>query len=207
MQAKIIEAVKRAETGTGKARRLRRKGMLPGVLYGRKAGNVPVAVSLKEMENILAREGEGVLLQLRLREDGQVKDYAALLREVQRDPLRGTLLHADFHQISMEEKLRVTVPVVLVGEARGSKEGGILQHGIREVEVECLPADLPESIEVDVSDLGVGDHLEVGDLKVPAGVKILTEAEAVVATVVTAGAAEAEAGAEAGGEETPAAGE
>lgn len=204
MDAKTLTAVKR-ETGKDVAGRLRRGGMLPGVLYGKKAGNIPVAVNLKELEGILSHEGEGVLLQLRVKEDGQAQDYTALLREVQRHPVRGTLLHVDFYQISLEEKLRATVPIVLVGEARGTKEGGILQHGLREVEVECLPAYLPESIEAIVSDLGLGESLRVGDLQVPAGVKILTDPQAVVATVVTIRAVEAEADAENGEEETPAA--
>ncbi|MDN5343973.1 MAG: large subunit ribosomal protein [Clostridia bacterium] len=192
MQVQSLMAEVRPATGKLVARRLRREGKLPGVIYGKKVGNRVVAFSRKELERILAQEGENALFKVTLAGNGTQEEFMAVVREVQRHPLKGVLTHADLYQISLEEKLRATVPVILEGEAKGVKEGGILQHGLREVEVESLPADLPESLAVDVSSLGVGEHLAVADIKVPEGVKILSEPGALIATVVTTRAVEAE---------------
>lgn len=192
MQAQTLEVTMRPEAGKQAARRLRRQGKLPGIIYGKKIGNLAVIIPARQLEHILATEGENALLKLIVGGEGQDKEFTAVIREVQRHPLKGNLTHVDFYQVSMEDKLRATVPVVLEGEARGIKEGGILQHGTREVEVESLPADLPENIVVDISRLGVGEHLTVGDIKVPPGVKILSEPDTVIATVVTTRAVEME---------------
>ncbi len=192
MQARTLEVTMRPEAGKQAARRLRRQGKLPGIIYGKKIGNLAVIIPARQFEHILATEGENALLKLVVSGDGQDKEFTAVIREVQRHPLKGNLTHVDFYQVSMEDKLRATVPVILEGEARGVKEGGILQHGAREVEIESLPADLPENIVVDVSHLGVGEHLTVGEIKVPAGVKILSEPDTVIATVVATRAVEME---------------
>ncbi|MBC7323716.1 MAG: 50S ribosomal protein L25/general stress protein Ctc [Moorella sp. (in: Bacteria)] len=181
----------RPVTGKQSARRLRRQGKLPGVLYGKKAGNMSLAIPMKELERILTREGENALLKILVTGDGVAREFMAVIREIQRHPLKGQLTHADLYQISLEEKLKATVPVILGGEAAGVKEGGILQHGLREVEVESLPTNLPESLMVDISNLNAGEHLTVADIQAPPGVKILTDPDAVIATVVTTRAAEA----------------
>ncbi|WP_197686540.1 50S ribosomal protein L25/general stress protein Ctc [Thermanaeromonas toyohensis] len=184
MEASVLTVQPRQKTGKGPARRLRQQGLLPAILYGRDAGNLPIMIKLKELQRVLEREGERALVKVHLEKDGARQEYMALLREVQRDPIRGDLLHVDLYQVPAGEKITVTVPVVLEGEPRGVKAGGILQHGLSELEIECLPADLPEAIVVDVSGLDVGDHLTVADIKPPKGVKILSEPEGLIATVV-----------------------
>ncbi|HBT47452.1 MAG TPA: 50S ribosomal protein L25 [Peptococcaceae bacterium] len=186
----------REEVGKGPAGRLRRRGLLPGVLYGREVGNLPVEVDLKEMKKVLGREGESALVQVKVEQGDQVREYTALVREVQRHPIRGELIHIDFFQVPAGEKITANVPVVLEGEPRGVKVGGILQHGLDEVEVECLPEDLPEAITVDVSGLDIGDSLKVADITPPPGVTLLSEPTSLIATVVTVRGAEAEEAAE-----------
>ncbi len=194
MQAQTLVASVRPEAGKQAARRLRRQGQLPGVIYGKKAGSIPLTLPLKELERILARDGENALLKVVVTDQGADREFMAVIRGTQRHPIKGVLTHADLYQVSMEEKLRATLPVILEGEPQGIKEGGILQHGLREVEVESLPGDLPESLAVDIRGLSVGGHLTVADLKTPPGVKVLTAPEAVVATVVTSRAVETETG-------------
>ncbi|MGI9860993.1 50S ribosomal protein L25/general stress protein Ctc [Moorella naiadis] len=203
MQAQTLKVDLRPQAGKQSARRLRRQGKLPGVLYGKKAGNLAVVIPGRELEHILAKEGGNALLKLKIAAEGQEKEFAAVIREVQRHPIKGNLTHVDFYQVSLEDKLKATVPVVLEGEARGVKEGGILQHGAREIEVESLPGDLPENIVVDISNLDVGEHLTVGDIKVPAGVKVLADPDTIVALVVTTRAADTGTTGETPVEETP----
>jgi len=185
VQARTLIVEERLETGTHNARKLRREGKIPGVCYGKKIGNIPVIISAKEIDNILTKEGENVILNVNLAGKGENSSFAAIIRNVQRHPLSKNTVHVDLHQISLEEKIRSVIPIVLDGEAKGVKEGGILQHGLREIEVEALPADLPDHISVDISELGVGERLTVADIKVPGDVEILTEPGAVVATIVT----------------------
>lgn len=204
MQVQTINAEVRPDTGKQTAGRMRRQGKVPGVIYGKKVGNLPLAVPRKELERVLDREGGSALLKVIIGGQGQAREFTAMVREVQRHPIKGEIIHIDFHQISLDEEIRATVPIVLEGEARGVRNGGILQYGLREVEVEALPADLPETLTIDISDLDVGEHLSVADIKAPRGVKILTEPDAVIATIVSTRAVEAEEDT-APAEETPAA--
>ncbi|MBE3571411.1 MAG: 50S ribosomal protein L25/general stress protein Ctc [Moorella humiferrea] len=192
MQVQTINAEVRPDTGKQTAGRMRRQGKVPGVIYGKKVGNLPLAVPRKELERVLDREGGSALLKVIIGGQGQAREFTAMVREVQRHPIKGEIIHIDFHQISLDEEIRATVPIVLEGEARGVRNGGILQYGLREVEVEALPADLPETLTIDISDLDVGEHLSVADIKAPRGVKILTEPDAVIATIVSTRAVEAE---------------
>lgn len=178
----ILQAQERKETGKGAASRLRRAGFLPAVVYG-KAVSLPLQVQTKEVEKMLAQVGEKSLIRLRI-EDGEVREYPALIREVQRHPIRRDLFHIDFYQVSLEEELVTEVPVVLEGEPAGVKAGGVLQHGARTVEVECLPADLPAELVLDISSFGLGDVITVADLQPPPGVKIRTEPDTVLASIV-----------------------
>ncbi|MDK2820643.1 MAG: large subunit ribosomal protein [Clostridia bacterium] len=184
MQSQTLAAEIRSKVGKQSAQKLRREGRLPGILYGKEAGNVPIYVSAKELEGILDREGDNALIKL-ITEGDEQKEFFTVVREVQRHPYRNQLIHADFYQVSLKEKIKSTVPVVLEGEAKGVKEGGILQHGAREIEVESLPVHLPESITVDISNLGLGENLTVGDINLPGEVKIITEPNVVIATILS----------------------
>lgn len=163
-----LEAVRRDSTGKGAARRMRREGLVPAVYYGaERAENsrplaIPISVDPKAVLGILHSEsGANTLISLKL--DGG--DARVMIREYQIDPVTHHLLHADFYRVSMDRKVTVTVPVVLKGESRGVKQqGGLLDFVHREVEVECLPADIPESIEVNVADLLVGQSVRLRDV-------------------------------------------
>lgn len=184
MEAVQLEAQLRKKTGKGEARRLRAQGLLPCVLYGKEVENRALQVSAKELDKIIREAGENTLIKLVVTGDGVSNEYTTILREVQRHPLKGTLTHADFYRISLTEKLETVVPIQLVGQAQGVAHGGILQHGVREVEIKCLPTEIPEALEVDVTGLGIGDNLTVGEITPPAGVEIISDLDTIVATVV-----------------------
>src|SRR5574338_269258 len=158
----VLEAQKRDTFGKNEARRLRAKGLIPAVLYGGKGEGTPVAVDPKELMRILHSEsGVNTLINFRL--DGS--DARVLVKEYQVDPIEHKLLHADFYRIAMDKMLSVTIPVQLRGEAKGVKQqGGVVDFVHREIEIECLPTDIPEKIELDVSELLIGQSIRVRDL-------------------------------------------
>jgi large subunit ribosomal protein L25 len=176
-----IKANKREIFGKNAARRLRREGMIPAVIYG--ARDVTVSLDLKKQEifNILRAEtGENTIFQISF--DSEMKD--AMIKEIQRDPVTDEILHADFIQITMDKTVRISVPVLPVGEAVGVKtEGGFVDLMTREVELECLPKDIPENIEVDISDLHLHQSLKVEDIAPIEGVEILSAPDAIVVLV------------------------
>jgi large subunit ribosomal protein L25 len=178
----VVPAESRSETGKNVNRRLRRRGMIPGVLYGTGKEATPVAVSPVEIGAILkSASGENTLFDL----DLGGKRRKVILKEFQREPLRGKLLHADFYEVALDKALEVKVPIELEGTPVGVKlQGGIVDFVTRELEVECLPADIPERITVDISHLELGKHLRVSDLKLGDKVKVLVEPDVVVAHVV-----------------------
>ncbi|HLB62448.1 MAG TPA: 50S ribosomal protein L25 [Actinomycetota bacterium] len=177
-----LKAERREGTGKGVARKLRASGRVPAVLYGQ--GVVPVAVSVDARELFHALHtagGANVLVDLVL--DG--KELLTLPREVQRDHIKGRYVHVDFLAIRRDEKVKVDVPVRVVGASPGVKAGGLLEHHLWELHVECLPKDVPDGIEADASSLEIGDGLRVGDIPAPSGVTILTNPEETVVTVAT----------------------
>jgi large subunit ribosomal protein L25 len=179
-----VKAEARSNFGKNASRRLRSKGMVPAVVYGGKSGNVSVAVDPKALQKVLRSEaGRNAILKLEIAGEGST---SAILKSWQVDPVREHFLHADFYRIAMDVALRVTVPIAVKGEARGVKtEGGILELVIRQIEIECLPGDIPERIEVEVSDLGLNEGLRVSDLPVSAKVKVLQNPDQVVVHVVS----------------------
>lgn len=160
----VLEASPRSSRGKNEARRLRVSGKIPAVLYGGEpAGGTPIAVDPKVLMRILHSDtGVNTLISLKTSATAQVR---VLVREYQLDPVTSHLLHADFYRVAMDKKLKVTVPIVVRGEAPGVKQqGGVLDFVHREVDVECLPADIPDHIEVDVSGLMVGQSVRVRDV-------------------------------------------
>src|SRR5204863_3144489 len=180
----VISATNRADRGKNAARRLRRRGLVPGVVYGGKGDNIAVAVDPKALQRVLRSEaGRNAILKLDIAGQGATN---AILKSWQVDPIRESFLHADFYRIAMDVAIRVTVPIQVKGEARGVKvDAGILELIMREIAVECLPGDIPEHIDVDVSDLGINGALRVSDLPVSEKVKILEGADQVVVHVVS----------------------
>jgi large subunit ribosomal protein L25 len=177
-----ITAKARNERGKNAARRIRREGLIPAVVYGGKGENMVVAVDPKSLQKVLRSEsGRNTILKL----DVGGSATNAILKSWQVDPIREHFLHADFYRIAMDVAIRVTVPIATKGEARGVKvDQGVLELVIREIEVECLPGDIPERIEVNVEDLGINDALRVSDIPVIEKVKVLSPPDQVVVHVV-----------------------
>jgi large subunit ribosomal protein L25 len=179
----VIEAETRTETGKNVARRLRQSGHMPGVLYGAGQPTVPVSLNPRQMRTVLESEtGRNTILTVEVKGGETTK---AMLVDWQYEPVHSRLLHVDLKRIVLDQQLQATVPVVRLGEAPGVKlQGGILEFVAREVEVECLPADIPDSIHADVSELMIGTSVRVRDLKVDEKVRVLSDPELVVVHVV-----------------------
>jgi large subunit ribosomal protein L25 len=182
MERITLHAEMRDKTGKGVARSLRREGTVPAVIY-RGGSSLPIKINKKELISFIhATAGEQVMVNLQFT-GGEKK--VALMKDYQVDPLKGELLHTDFFEVSLTEEIRVTVYITTTGEPIGVKrDGGILQHGVREIEIECLPDKIPGHVEVDVSPLEIGKAIHVGDLPLGEGIKILTDPGDLVATVV-----------------------
>ena len=180
----VVNAKDRTGRGKNAARRLRRQGFVPGVVYGGNGDNIAVSVDPKALQRVLRSEaGRNAILKLDITGKGATN---AILKGWQVDPIKDSFLHADFYRIAMDVAIRVTVPVVAKGEARGVKvDAGILEMVLREIELECLPGDIPERIEVDVTDLGINGAARVSDLLVSAKVKVLQAPDQVVVHVVS----------------------
>jgi large subunit ribosomal protein L25 len=182
MERLTIKTEKREERGKGAARSLRRNSIIPAVLY-RGGDSTPIKFSKKELTQFVnTTAGKQMMVTLQFA-DGESK--LALMKEFQLDPVRGELLHADFFEVSLKEKVKVPVHITTVGEPIGVKrDKGILQFLFREIEVECLPDNIPSSIEIDISELEIGQSFHVRDIKVADDVKILTNPEEGIITVV-----------------------
>lgn len=172
----------RQGTGKGVARKLRAAGKVPGVVYGAGVEARPIAVDARSLSHAFATEaGLNVLIDLQV--DGTT--YLTLARELQRDPLRGTIVHVDFLKVDRDKAIEVEVPVHIVGDSHGVREGGVVEHHLWSLRVSCKPGDVPERIDADITPLGLHEHLRVGDLPPLAGVEILTDASEAIVSVVT----------------------
>lgn len=180
-----MKAKPRAEAGRMAVKRLRAGGAIPAVVYGAHRQPMSIAVASKDLEKVLHQAtGENVLVDLLVEENGKTNNRLALIQEVQHHPVDDIILHVDFHEVSATEKLRTAVPVRAVGEPAGVKEGGVLEYVMRELHVECLPKDLPDVIEVDVTKLVIGQGIHVEDIAPPAGVMLLDQKDQSVFIVV-----------------------
>ena len=183
MEKIALTAQVREKAGKGVARGLRRNQMVPAVLYSH-GKSMPISMGNKDVTKILNTEGgEHALINLKLEGGNGGADKLALIKDYQIDPRNGALIHVDLMEVAMNEKVKIPVAVHLTGASIGVKEGGILQHGVREVEVECLPNQIPEHLEVNISELKVNESLHVRDIKMAEGVKILTDGDATVVTI------------------------
>lgn len=182
MERITLNVEKREEIGKGAARALRRKNIIPGVLY-RGGDSLPIKFPTSELlQFITITAGEQVIANLQF-PDGSSK--LALMKDYQLDPVKGGLMHTDFFEVSLTEEIRVTVHTSIVGESIGVKrDGGIMQYLLREIEVECLPDKLPGHIQIDVSGLEIGQSINVRDLKLAEGVTVLNDPDEVIVNVV-----------------------
>jgi large subunit ribosomal protein L25 len=192
----VLDAVERTQRGKNEARRLRASGRIPAVVYGGKDGGKPIAVDPKVLAKILRTEqGANTLIALNVPGAGNAR---VLVREYQLDPITHELLHADFYRVAMDKLLRVQVTVVPQGEPKGVKQqGGVLDIVHRQIEIECLPADIPNNIEVNVSELMVGQSIRVKDIATSAKWKAMTDPEVMLLHVIIPKVEEAPAPAEA----------
>jgi large subunit ribosomal protein L25 len=174
---------KREELGSRVTRRLRKQGLIPGVLYGR---GEPIAFSVEERELRRALTGAGGLHSiLDVQVDGTGSSHASILKEYQQDKVRGNVTHIDLQEVRLDQTLQATVTVHLIGaeDAPGVREGGVLSQPLREIQVEALPLEVPEHIDLDVSHMAMGDTLRIADINVAGNVQLLDDPETVVATV------------------------
>ena len=182
----------RTERKKGAARKLRQQGLIPAILYGPRFESVLISIDPRALLKAVDTEaGSNTLIRLRVEGSPDLSEKVVMMRDLQIDPLARTPIHADLYEIRMDERIAVEIPLRLVGKAAGIDEGGILDQGLRELRVECLPGNIPEVVEVDVTALGMGDSIHVSDLTFPEGVKVI-EDEATTVASVSAPAAEEE---------------
>jgi large subunit ribosomal protein L25 len=177
-----LQVKERERTGSAEARRLRRDGFIPGVLYGN--GKQPYAICIPERELRRVLTGQGglhAILDVVL--EGQKTTHASILKDYQQDPIRGHISHVDLQEVRLDQTIQATVTVQLIGEPAGAKEGGVLSQVQREIRVEALPMEVPEHIDLDVSGMAIGDTLRLGDLAPLEGVTYLDDPETVLASV------------------------
>ena len=175
----------RTQTGKGSARKLRSAGKLPAILYGPEIDAVMLTLDCAElMKALQGKSPENILLDLRIDSDEKGKPKKVMIKEIQRDPVKRDYLHVDLFEISLKKELEVDIPIHLVNTPIGVTQGGILQHVRREVKVSCMPDDLVDKIEIDVSGLDIGQSLHMEDISLPSGLKSLEDGDVTVLTVV-----------------------
>ena len=179
----VLNVELREKAGKNVCRQIRSKGLIPGVVYGKGMESVPVTVNPKELSAALAGEG-GQNNLITLKGGGSLDGNVIIVADILKDPLKGFLRHVDLHKIDLTEKVKVEVAISLVGNAIGVKEGGLLDFAMHTVEVECLPNLIPGHIDVDVTDLTIGHSIHVGDLKLPAGIKVLEDSRASIVSIL-----------------------
>lgn len=181
-----LEVVRREQTGKEVAKKLRRDGKVPAVVYGGHKEPVAITVDRKAVTELVTKSEHGIRSVFLLKMAGSDQQRHAMIKEITIDPISRKMKHIDFVRVVMDEKIKVTVPVHINGTAIGVKEGGLLDWQVRELHIETLPTSIPDTIEVDVSALGGHDYLRVKDIKMPEGAKVLDDPERVVVGVTHA---------------------
>ena len=183
MEKTKLKVTLRNETGKEANRKFRKEGMVPGVLYSpHDKSNLLLKIKREELTKLLTDNKRG-LINLEI-DDGKKKSKRlAMVKDFQYNSLKKQLVHIDFYGVTLKEKLTMRINVELFGESIGVEEGGILEFDLREIEVECLPSDVPSSFRLDISDLKIGDHLSVKDIEIPEGIKMLTESDKLIVSV------------------------
>jgi len=154
--------------------------MVPAVLYGQDIENLTLTVNAKDLKKIIKNHGRNVLINLKVNDN----ENTVMLREIQKSIIKDDIIHADFFKISLKEKIEVTVPIVLLGDAVGIKDGGILQNQLRELSVKVLPTEIPDTIEIDISNLEFGEAVAVKDVEVAPEIELLNDPDEIIASVI-----------------------
>ncbi len=183
MEIPVIKAQLRTKEGKSSTKKVRKEGNIPSVLYGMKEQTVPLKMDAKTFAKMLSHlEGKHPIVKLEIEGDAHL-DSPAIIKEIQRDPVSNSIIHVDFQKIRLDQKIHTSVPVILVGQSEGVKMGGVLDHQLRELEIECLALQIPVHIEIDVTNLILGHSIHVADITPPEGVKILTDSDRVVVSI------------------------
>ena len=185
MEELVLEAQERLEIGRSKVKALKGRGFIPAVVYADGKDALAVKVSRHEFLIMIHHHRvENAIITLKVKDDKKKPGRSCMIKELQHDPVKGDIVHIDFNEISLTKAIKVNVPVVSTGEPAGVKsEGGSLEHILWEIEMECLPTDIPKNIEIDVSHLKIGDSVHIKDIAFPAKVKVLADPDAVVLSV------------------------
>ncbi|AIH03472.1 50S ribosomal protein L25/general stress protein Ctc [Thermodesulfobacterium commune] len=182
-----LSVVKREKTGKECAKKLRKQGLIPAIVYGHNFDPVPISVKANELESILHKyKGETLLFNLEV-QNGETQRIQAILKDYQLHPVTDKIIHLDFVAIKEGETVSIDVPLEFVGRPVGLTKGGVIEIFMHDLTVECLPSNIPDKIQVDISNLDLGDVLHVKDIKVPEGVKVLDDPEDTVITIVAEG--------------------
>jgi large subunit ribosomal protein L25 len=209
-----LSATSRTEKGKGVAKRLRSEGKLPAVVYGHKTDPIALTIDSKQLLKLIVEgKSEHKLFGLSIEGNGKPIEKIVMIKELQIHPLKRNFLHVDFFEVAMDEEITLSLVIKLVGEAPGVEMGGMLQQVRRDIEIKCLPSQIPDTVEIDVSALNIGDSVHLNDIQLPEGIKVLDDADLTIATVLAPvvekevepeeveGELEEEAAAEAGAEE------
>ena len=183
MDIQTIKVSTRAETGKGPARRKRAAGSIPGVIYGENQESVAVTVDAKTFSALVhGSQGEHAVVQVEV-EDKPELSGPSMIKDVQHHPIKEDIVHADFLRIRLDQRIQTLVPINIVGHCVGIVEGGVPDQQLREIEIECLPLDVPEQIDVDITDLHIGDLLHVSDMAAPEKLTIITDPERTIIAI------------------------
>ncbi len=193
MEQMLIKAERRNDKGKSVARKLRKEGRIPAILYGRDVDPMPITVSAREWSVLGRHVKRNAILDMELTTAGNAEHKPVMVKEIQRETLTDGVLHIDFLQVSMTRMIEVEIPIHLTGEAKGVAREGIVEQHLRSVRVECLPTQIPEVLEIDISDLDIGDSFHVGHISLP-GVKVLEGSDVAIVTVAHGGTEAAAAG-------------
>ncbi|MBP8625544.1 MAG: 50S ribosomal protein L25 [Syntrophorhabdaceae bacterium] len=183
MEETIIKADIRKGSGKSVARKLREQGHIPAVLYGRDTQTQMITVSAKEWKKLSKHLKRNAILKMQIQKNGGTIEMPVMVKDVQREVCRDNIIHIDFLHVSMERKIQVEIPIHLVGEAKGLINNGIIEQHLMRIVVECLPTQIPDKIDVDITDLDIGDSIHISDISYP-GLRFLENPEIAIVTVI-----------------------
>jgi large subunit ribosomal protein L25 len=185
LELKELTANVRSTRGNSPARELRREGKIPAVLYGPKAETISLTIPAYDFENILKKGRVSQTIFNLLIQNGATVNKTAMIKELQNHPVSHKCLHVDFYEVSMDRKVTVSVPVATIGKSKGVDNGGMLEVILRELEITCFPQFIPDSIEIDITDLDMGDSLHAGDIELREGIEMHTDKDFTVVTIIS----------------------
>lgn len=189
---KELEAQVRSGRNKSQKKELLKKGFIPAVVYGKNMDSIAVSVKTNELKKIVEEAGSNALINMKIRQNEKTINHQVLVKSVQRHPVNRTLIHADFHQVSLKDKVTATVNIHLTGIASGVTKGGMLSQLLWGFEVECLASSIPDTFVVDISSLEIGEGITLADLELPPGVKIIGDECALVVSIAAGQAVEAD---------------